>query len=60
MKQLGYPFEVDVKGCPKIVGIVLVDQIKSLDWKIRNAVYICKANTITIDEIANLIELLIS
>lgn len=59
-QKKGYPFEVDVKGCPKIAGIVIVDQIKSLDWQIRNAVYICKANKITIDKITNLIELLIS
>ncbi len=59
-QEKGYPFEVDVKGCAKIAGVVLVDQIKSLDWQVRNAVYICKVNKATIDKITNLIGLLIS
>ncbi len=32
----GYPFEVIVKG-KKIQGAVLSDQVKSLDWKARQA-----------------------
>jgi mRNA interferase MazF len=31
-KVKGYPFEVAVDG-----GVVLADQVKSLDWKIRHA-----------------------
>lgn len=33
-KVNGYPFEVAIAGDP---GVVLADQIKSLDWKARNA-----------------------
>lgn len=32
----GYPFEVPIKGVDK-PGAVLADQVKSLDWRARNA-----------------------
>lgn len=34
-KIKGYPFEVEIEGTPK--NVVLSDQLKSLDWKVRNA-----------------------
>jgi len=33
----GYPFEVVLPDHLEISGVVLADQIKSLDWKARNA-----------------------
>lgn len=38
-KEKGYPFEVKVDGT-KLKGCVLSDQIKSLDWKVRNIEFI--------------------
>ena len=38
-KIKGYPFEVKVEG-KKIHGSVLSDQVKSLDWKLRNVEFI--------------------
>jgi len=36
----GYPFEVEVEGETKeVTGVVLADQVKSLDWQSRNASY---------------------
>jgi mRNA interferase MazF len=35
-KSKGYPFEVEVKT-KEISGVVLADQVKSLDWRARNA-----------------------
>jgi len=35
----GYPFEVEVNG-EKIRGVVLSDQLKSLDWRSRAAEFI--------------------
>ena len=32
-----YPFEVPVGGVPGVRGVVLTDQIKSLDWRARQA-----------------------
>ncbi|MFH1674672.1 MAG: endoribonuclease MazF [Pseudomonadota bacterium] len=33
----GYPFEVLIKNNPKVSGVILADQVKSLDWKARGA-----------------------
>ena len=33
----GYPFEVMIQNNPKVSGVVLADQAKSLDWKARRA-----------------------
>lgn len=33
----GYPFEVSVPSGGKVSGVVLADQIKSLDWRARHA-----------------------
>ncbi len=33
----GYPFEVLIKNNLKVSGVILADQVKSLDWKIRGA-----------------------
>ncbi len=38
----GYPFEVAIPGGLKLTGCILSDQIKSLDWRFRNAKFICK------------------
>ena len=31
----GYPFEVSLPGAGTITGVILADQIKSLDWRAR-------------------------
>lgn len=33
----GYPFEVAVEGSAKVRGVILADQVKSLDWQVRRA-----------------------
>lgn len=33
----GYPFEVVVQGSGSVRGVILADQVKSLDWQVRNA-----------------------
>lgn len=33
----GYPFEVTLPKGSKAAGVVLADQLKSLDWRARNA-----------------------
>jgi mRNA interferase MazF len=38
-----YPFEVVLPSGLPITGAVLADQMKSLDWKARQAEFICKA-----------------
>jgi len=33
----GYPFEVAVEGDAGVSGVILADQVKSLDWQARQA-----------------------
>lgn len=33
----GYPFEVEVEGVAAVRGVILADQVKSLDWQVRRA-----------------------
>ena len=33
----GYPFEVELSPMGKLKGVILADQVKSLDWRARNA-----------------------
>jgi len=33
----GYPFEVVIPSGLKVEGVILADQVKSFNWKIRNA-----------------------
>lgn len=37
----GFPFEVAVPKRADLRGVILSDQIKSMDWKARNAARIC-------------------
>jgi mRNA interferase MazF len=37
-QKKGYPFEVVISDQPGKISVVLADQVKSLDWKTRQAV----------------------
>ena len=57
-KEKGYPFEVKLTG-KTIIGCVLSDQVKSLDWKIRNIEFIEKAHKDVTDRVIELIKLIL-
>jgi mRNA interferase MazF len=57
-KQKGYPFEVKIQN-EKISGVVLSDQIKSLDWQQRNVKFIVKATEMEMNEIVKKLSVLI-
>jgi len=57
-KTKGYPFEVDIKG-KRISGIVLSDQVKSLDWRQRDIGFVEKASQSALDSVVDNIQLLI-
>jgi mRNA interferase MazF len=44
----GYPFEVPLPRGLKVAGVVLADQIKSMDWHARQAEFACKAPAATV------------
>ena len=49
-KVKGYPFEVllEIEG---ISGVILSDQIRSLDWKARHAKFVGHISSETVDEV---------
>lgn len=57
-KIKGYPFEVAVIG-KKISGVVLSDQVKSLDWKARKVKFIEKVNASVLKEVISKITVII-
>ena len=54
-KIKGYPFEVRIK-LETVDGVVLADQIKSLDWKARRITYIEKAPDSLLEEVREKLE----
>ena len=54
-KVKGYPFEVALPENFPISGVVLVDQVKSLDWKILEAEFIGKLDSKTMEVILGLL-----
>ena len=47
----GYPFEVSIPDGLPLTGVVLADQLKSLDWRARRAERICALPARTVGEI---------
>lgn len=46
-----YPFEVPLPAKGKITGVVLADQIRSLDWRARMAVFAAKAPAEIVEDV---------
>ena len=47
----GYPFEVTIPGGLTASGVILADQVKSLDWRAREAEWICTLPAATMNEV---------
>ena len=56
-KAKGYPFEVEV-AAKEVSGVVLADQIKSLDWRARNAAPAGKAASEVLGRVRDMLRLL--
>jgi len=54
-----YPFEVKIEN-EKAGGVILTDQIKSLDWKTREIEFIFKETSEKVEEIISKINVLIN
>ncbi|MBC8400986.1 MAG: endoribonuclease MazF [Candidatus Marinimicrobia bacterium] len=48
--EKGYPFEVNIPEQLKINGVILADQLKSLDWRARVAKFVDRAPESVINE----------
>ena len=55
----GYPFEVKMPAGHAIGGVVLSDQVKSMDWRIRGARFAGKAKPVLINEVLKRVEALL-
>ena len=47
----GYPFEAAIPSGLKLSGVILADQVKSLDWRVRHAEFICQVPQETTSEV---------
>jgi len=56
----GYPFEVLLPTGLPVDGAILSDQVKSLDWRARNAELICPLPVETISEVLQKLATLLS
>lgn len=56
----GYPFEVAVPEGLAVSGVVLADQIKSLDWRVRKAGRICSLPSEVIDRVIEKVNALLA
>lgn len=54
-QEKGYPFEVKVQGTKKTKGVILTDQLKSLDWSARNLHKVDKVNAQCLTEVKSLV-----
>ncbi|MCX6553509.1 MAG: endoribonuclease MazF [Candidatus Aminicenantes bacterium] len=55
----GYPFEVKLPAGLPVNGVVLADQVKSLDWQVRDAALIKKLPTAVSNRVSELLAALI-
>ena len=56
----GYPFEVLIPSGLKVAGAVLSDQVKNLDWRARQAQFLCRLPKRTVVEVLQKLGTLIS
>jgi mRNA interferase MazF len=51
-QRKGYPFEVRIPTGLRVQGVVLADQVKSLDWRARQAEFI---DTVPVETVAEVL-----
>lgn len=56
----GYPFEVQIPSRLAITGVILADQVKSLDWRARKAEFAGTLPATTITEVLQKLNTLLS
>jgi mRNA interferase MazF len=58
-KGKSYPFEVRLPDKCLVQGVILADQVKSFDWRSRNAEYICTISSLLLKDISKKLKLLL-
>ena len=51
----GYPFEVTLPAGLPVSGVILADQIKNFDWKMRKAEFIAQTSASVIEDVLSLV-----
>ena len=59
-KVKGYPFEVPVSTTAGVQGVVLADQLRSLDWRARRAEWIDQAPPKVVEKVLKLLDTLLT
>jgi mRNA interferase MazF len=59
-RRKGWPFEVELAPEMQMKGVVLVDQVKSLDCRSRSPVFVEKAPAVVVEEVLARLNPLIS
>ena len=52
----GFPFHVPIPGDSKITGVVMVEQVKSIDFRTRKARRISRASSEVLEEVLSLLD----
>jgi len=55
----GYPFAIETPADCSVSGVILADQVKSLNWKARKSSYICSVPESTMQEVLQRIRLIV-
>jgi mRNA interferase MazF len=56
----GYPFEVSIPAGLAVSGVVLADQVKSLDWRARGVEFAVRLPESEVNEVVGMITALLS
>ena len=56
----GYPFEVRIPPGLKASGVILSDQVKSLDWQTRNSQFCCRVPDALVEDVLQKLDVLLS
>jgi mRNA interferase MazF len=59
-QRKGYPFEVELPETVGVTGVILSDQVKNLDWRSRNAVFLATLPDRVIAEVLQKLGTLVS
>ena len=59
-KVKGYPFEVPLSTTAGVQGVVLADQLRSLDWRARRAEWIEQAQPKVVERVLKLLDTLLT
>ena len=49
----GYPFEVPLPPGLQVSGVILADQVKSMDWKVRHTSFCCTLSSDIVHDVLN-------